>query len=74
MKIGKKTNPIGMSVAFVTKMGNDLQDNPRAEVARFVLPIPKDSEEEEESDALDSSDDDLGEFNDIKMLFQDALE
>ena len=50
LKIGKKTNPIGMSVAFVTKMGNDLQDNPRAEVARFVLPIPKDSEDEDEDE------------------------
>lgn len=39
-KIGSKTNPIGMSCHFVTKMGANLDGEPRAEIARFVVSLP----------------------------------
>lgn len=52
IKIGKGFKPIGKEVAFVTKAGSDQQGNPRAEIARFVLPLAN-SEDEDSDDALD---------------------
>lgn len=54
LKIGKKTNPIGMSTAFVTKMrtGNDGVE--RADISRFVVPNPDEAKEDtDNSDELD---------------------
>ena len=65
VKIGKKTNPIGMSTSFVTRMrtGNDGVE--RADIARFAVPTHVAPEPEpEEDDALDG----LADFADLDEL------
>lgn len=57
IKIGKKTNPIGMSTAFMTKLRTGTDDVERAEISRFVVPKNLNGDEpEEDTDALDDAD------------------
>jgi hypothetical protein len=51
--------PVGKTCAFMTRMGTDQQGEPRAEIARFVVPV-EDSEEDFASNG--SSSDGLEEF------------
>lgn len=65
LKIGKKTDPIGLATSFVTRMraGNDGVE--RADIARFVVPATVETQEDtEEDDTLDS----LAEFADLDEL------
>lgn len=55
IKIGKKTNPIGMTTNFVTKMRSD--DETRAEIARFVIPIDDSAGDDEEDTDLETTTD-----------------
>jgi len=53
--IGKNFKPIGRKVKIVTQMGHNQYDEPRAEIAGFIIPGSADSEtdvSEEDSDAL----------------------
>jgi hypothetical protein len=45
LRIGPSTNPIGMVCTFRTKRGTDLSGNPRAAVARFVVPLPQEEDD-----------------------------
>lgn len=64
--IGKKFVPIGRTLNIQTKMGNDLSGEPRAEVAKFIVPSELSDEEEDEIERLQEgrppSGDGLGEF------------
>ena len=58
VKIGKKTNPIGLATSFVTKLRTSESDGvTRAEIARFVTPFV--DNDEGEDDDLDTSTDEL---------------
>lgn len=52
-RIGKKFNPIGKEIAFVTKMRTGTDNVERAEISRFVVPRNK-----SEDDAVETSTDD----------------
>lgn len=57
-RIGKKTNPIGMSLSFVTKLRTRSDTNEvTADIARFVTPQKNDEiEDDSEDDLLSDSD------------------
>ena len=57
VKIGKKTNPIGMETQFVTKMRDE-----RAEISRFVIKNGASVEDSGESSTDDFESDGLDEF------------
>lgn len=60
VKIGKKTNPIGLTTSFVTKKRTGTDEVERAEISRFVVPLVDNDEDAEDStpeDALDSTED-----------------
>ncbi|AGT14081.1 hypothetical protein SEA_WEISS13_71 [Mycobacterium phage Weiss13] len=62
VRIGKKTNPIGRPISFVTKMRTDDQGVERAEISRFVTPrAADDDEDEDDSDDILTADDDTTE-------------
>ena len=68
LKIGKKTVPVGKTVAFVTKLRTSEQDGvTRAEISRFV--VPRDANEEDETeepdDGLDDEDSGLDDGTDL---------
>lgn len=53
IKIGKKTNPIGMPINFTVRKRTDNQGVERTDIARFVVAKQHTEPEEDESDALE---------------------
>ena len=75
LKIGKKTDPIGMTTTFVTRMrpGNDGTE--RAVIARFVIPVPSDDATQEDSEDeidLDTSFADIDDLDDKVSIGADS--
>lgn len=66
VRIGKKTNPIGKSVVFATKLRTGNDDIERAEITRFIV-TPVDSSDEAADDDSSPEDalDGLEEFADL---------
>jgi hypothetical protein len=58
IKIGKKTNPVGMPTSFVTKLRTNPEDQvTRAEISRFVTPFVEASEDDDNGEATTETDD-----------------
>lgn len=64
LKIGKKFNPIGKPLSFVTRMRPDNNGVQRADITRFVIPFQDNGEEPEpeEDEYTSDLDDALDEF------------
>lgn len=50
--IGSKFEPIKKKVQFITVMDNDLEGNPRAKIARFLIPVAAEEEPDEFEESL----------------------
>lgn len=69
VRIGKKTNPIGKSVVFVTKLRTGNDDIERAEISRFVQPREEVADDNDSDDGvLEDSLDGMDEFAGIEDL------